>query len=146
MVATFNSPALRADSLFHFGCQDHTQTPYLCPCPVLGKTSVWRVCERVSVRLGFLGLLLIAAVCLHGSDQLEMTSPPDSPTLTEYESLQSLWVITSRVFPAVTDISLFIWWGKETGVGGGREGGELTGEENGSIMSVGRLTSDILSM
>ncbi len=70
-------------------------------------------------------------------DKLEKTSLSDSPPLNE--CLMPLWVIMPRVFLAVAAIRLFICRAGKAWVDERRE---LT--ENGSIMSVGRLTSDIL--
>lgn len=67
-------------------------------------------------------------------------------SLTESESLLSLCEITSRVFFPQKSLILLCLSDEGRGQSGWRERGELVGVENGSIMSVGRLTSDVLSV
>lgn len=68
-------------------------------------------------------------------------SPPKSESLQLNRCLMHLWQITPRIFPAVADIWLFICLEKKAWADETRG---LKEAENGSIMSVGRLTYDIL--
>lgn len=67
--------------------------------------------------------------------------PPKSESLQLNRCLMHLWQITPRIFPAVADIWLFICLEKKAWADETRG---LKEAENGSIMSVGRLTYDIL--
>lgn len=72
-------------------------------------------------------------------DKLEKTSSSDSSPLNK--TLIPLWGMMPCVFLTVAAVSLFICRGKKAWADGRREPTEV---KSGSIMSVGRLISDIL--
>lgn len=133
--------------VMHLGCQAHMQKLYLCPalskCHWIlhnkrqeRRLSAGCVGEEHSVCVSSLGYWEDQFVIesLHGSIRQTGEDLPVWFTTTKW--IFNVPLGAPRVFPAITDISLFIWWGKKTRVGEGRE---LTEVENGSIMSVGRL-------